>query len=275
MTATVQTRTLPATTPSSSRSGVSVGVDGSPCGEIAALWAADEARRLGVPLTIVHAAQPSDRVRHGPSGSRVVLARTAANVNAHHPELSVTTELSHLSPADVLEAVSRGSSLIVTGARGRGGTARMLTGSVTRTLVAHAHCPLVVVPSAPMRDVTDDVVLGIGTGESEATIQYAFEAARRLRARLTVVRACTSPTPTTAEIEGAIAPLRVEWPDVPTRTVVRQGDAASVLLAAARRSRLLVVGARRQRGPLAVGAGYVVDGLIAHSQVPVAVVPQP
>ena len=126
-----------------------------------------------------------------------------------------------------------------------------------------------------MLDVTDEVVLGVGTGEPEATIRYACEAARRLRARLTLVRACTSPTPTTAEIEGAIAPLRAEWPDVPTRTLVRQGDAASVLLAAARRSRLLVVGVRRQRGPLAIGAGYVVDGLIAHSQIPLAVVPQP
>lgn len=57
MTATVQTATLPATTPSSSRCSVSVSVDGSPCGEIAALWAADEACRLGVPLTIVHAVQ--------------------------------------------------------------------------------------------------------------------------------------------------------------------------------------------------------------------------
>ena len=77
-----------------------------------------------------------------------------------------------------------------------------------------------------------------------------------------------------AAIEAAIAPLRAEWPDVHTRTVVRHGDPADVLLAAACHSRLLVVGARRQGEVLDAGAGYVVDSVIAHSQVPVAVVPQ-
>lgn len=46
-----------------------------------------------------------------------------------------------------------------------------------------------------------------------------------------------------------------------------------VLLDAARRGQLLVVGAHRRRGPFSMGAGYVIDGVIAHSPVPVAVIP--
>jgi nucleotide-binding universal stress UspA family protein len=75
------------------------------------------------------------------------------------------------------------------------------------------------------------------------------------------------------ETEGALKPLLDEFPEVPTRVAVVEGNAVDVLLGAARRSRLLVLGARRRRGPLSAGAGYAVDGVIAHSPVPVAIVP--
>lgn len=75
------------------------------------------------------------------------------------------------------------------------------------------------------------------------------------------------------EAQTALKPLRDEFPDVNVHLDAAEGNAVELLLGAASRARLLVVGAHRHRGPLAVGAGYVVDGVIAHSPVPVAVIP--
>jgi hypothetical protein len=52
-----------------------------------------------------------------------------------------------------------------------------------------------------------------------------------------------------------------------------RGDTVPALINEATGARLLVVGARRARGPLSVGAGYVVQGLPSHSLTPVAAVP--
>ena len=70
-----------------------------------------------------------------------------------------------------------------------------------------------------------------------------------------------------------IAAIRAEFPDVPVSVDVVSGNAVPTLIDAARGARLLVVGAHRHHGPLSVGAGYVVQGLLAHSQTPVGVVP--
>lgn len=168
--------------------------------------------------------EPPDLAARVRADGSALLARTATNVSALHPEVPVKTDLSDHSPAHALEAASREASRIVTGTRGHGGFTGMLLGSVTHALAAHTSCPLVVVPHETPTDAIDEVVLGIGPKHSAAAIRYAFEA-------------------------------------------------AELLLGAASRARLLVVGAQQHRGPLAVGAGYVVDGVIAHSPVPVAVIP--
>ena len=59
--------------------------------------------------------------------------------------------------------------------------------------------------------------------------------------------------------------------EVETRVV--RGNAVPALIDAARGSRLLIVGAHRRRAPLAVGAAYVVQGLLSHAETPIAVVP--
>lgn len=75
------------------------------------------------------------------------------------------------------------------------------------------------------------------------------------------------------EAEKAIADIRAEYPDVDVHIRTVEGNGVDVLVSAARDARLLVVGGHRSRGPLSIGAGYVVEGVIAHSRVPVAVVP--
>jgi nucleotide-binding universal stress UspA family protein len=286
------------------RDSVVVGVDGSQNARTAATWAAAEAARRGVSLTVAHALyltynaylaippEPDDELWR--EKARVMTEHEAQRLGTLHPGLPIHTAASD-GPADLfLETLSEHAALLVTGTRGHGGFAGMLVGSVSRKLAAHAHCPLVVVRTEPPADPRDEVVLGVGPKPSPAAVRFAFRAAEEYGARLTVVRAWW-PTAVyggfaapggmsvdhgemfraaaAAGAEEAVKPLHAEYPGVETQCAAAEGNTVPALLEAANGARLLVVGAHRHRGPLAVGAGYVVDGVLAHSRTPVAVVP--
>ena len=70
----------------------------------------------------------------------------------------------------------------------------------------------------------------------------------------------------------AIEPFRARYMDVDTEVVARIGTRCRFCTTSAPRPGSSW-SARRRHGPFAVGAGYVVDGLLAHSPVPVAVIP--
>ena len=280
--------------------GVVAGVDGSPNASLAAAWAANEALLREESLTLVHAlsmpnvsaTEPSaDAVRARDQG-RDLLDRTGEAVHERFPDLPVDTLLSDTSPGAALHELSTRSALVVTGTRGHGGFPGMALGSVSRRLAAHARCPLVAVPAemTPEKPFAD-VVVGIEPHQAEAPVTYAFEAAERYHAQLNAVRAWWPPRmhlPTadasrarlgashseeTQDLEALLEPFRSSYPKVDLGIMAWRGNAVPILTEAADGSRLLVVGAHRHRGPLAVGAGYVVDGVIAHTRTPVAVVP--
>lgn len=280
--------------------GVVVGVDGSPNASLAAAWAANEALLREVSLTLVNAVSLPDvnavelsayavRAREQ---ARDLLDRTVEAVREQFPDVPVNTVISDASPGAALYELSRRSALVVTGTRGRGGFPGMALGSVSRRLAAHARCPLVVIPAelTPEKPFAD-VVVGIEPDQAEAPIAYAFDAAERYHAQLNAVRAWWPPRlhlPTAAAaratlseshseetqaLEALLKPFRAGYPKVDLGIMAWRGNAVPILTEAADGSRLLVVGAHRHRGPLAVGAGYVVDGVLAHSRTPVAVVP--
>jgi nucleotide-binding universal stress UspA family protein len=284
---------------------VVVGVDGSENSGHAAVWAAEEAERRGTTLTVVHALhlpdpaaapiEPTGYAQRRHAEGTTLLDKAATALRARFPELTLDLELSGLDPAHALAELSHTAALLVTGTRGHGGFTGMLLGSVSRKLAAHGHCPLVVVHGEPMPDAAGDIVLGIGSDPGEATTRYAFEAARRRGACLIVLSAwrpnamdtgmagvgtvyADSPSAERRDAitsaETATKPLRDEYPDVTVRIDAVEGNAVTVLLDAARGAQLLVVGEHRRRGPLWVGPGYVVDGVLAHSTAPVAVVPE-
>ena len=296
---------------------VVAGVDGSDSALHAALWAAREARSLGVPLLLEYALhlpemavppiEPADYAERQQHAGRELVAGVAAKVCGEFPGVAVEANTSLETPVHRLTELSEPDTLMVTGTRGHGGFVGMLLGSVSRTLAMHARGPMVVVRGPEPEQASGPVVLGVGLRPNESAIEYAFAAARRYAARLRVVRAWVPPTPMMAglglpgaaalgmaggpgalsepttvqdsdEDEAAdaariIEPVRARYPDVRTEIVARMGNAVPVLNEECSATRLIVVGAHRGRGPFSVGAGYVVEGLLAHSPVPIAVVP--
>lgn len=279
---------------------VVVGVDGSDNAAQAARWAAREALDLGLPLTVVHAVhlpsapaapyEPEDLVQRAVEQSRKLLESSAAELRAAFPALTIKTVLSEQSAAHALTALAPETAVMVTGTRGRGGFTGMLVGSVSRKLAAHASCPLVVVRGAEAEPAANEVVFGVELGQSQTVIRHAFAVAQRYGAALRVVHAwwpAVYPSPMGAyvadvedtreievkAVEELLAPVRAEFPDVKVEIVVRRGNPVPTLIEAAEGRRLLIVGSHRHHSPFSVGAGYVVDGLLAHSPTPIAVVP--
>ncbi|MBR7825632.1 universal stress protein [Actinospica sp. MGRD01-02] len=283
------------------RRPVVVGVDRSENAARAARWAAREALARHAPLTVVNALDlptdaslplepPEFALKERKAGVEFAES-AAADLRAEFPGLEIVAEVSDLAPARTLNTLSSDAALLVTGTRGHGGFSGMLLGSVSRRLAAHAHTPLVVVRGYESEDLIDEVVLGVEDAESAAAIRFAFEAAQRYGSSLHAVRAW-SPRPTYAApagpffaeyeefqaderkaVEQLLAPFHSSYPEVHVQITAARGNPVPVLVETARNTRLIVVGSHRRRGPLAVGAGYVVDGLLAHSPTPVAVVP--
>ncbi|MDK3257609.1 universal stress protein [Blastococcus capsensis] len=137
--------------------GVVVGHDGSKCAQEALRWAARLARRADVGLHVVRAwsmttaPQPSSwqpgYVPPLTDWEQAVRDELTAHVAAAglDPAVRVTCHVVHRAPVQGLLGAAEGASLLVVGARGRGGFAGLLLGSVSDQLVHHAACPVTVV----------------------------------------------------------------------------------------------------------------------------------
>ena len=147
--------------------GVVVGHDGSKCAQEAVSWAGRLARRADVDLHVVRAwsmitaPQPSTwepgYVPPISDWEQAVHDELAAHVAAVgiDPAVRVTCHVVHRAPVPGLLTAAEGASLLVVGARGRGGFSGLLLGSVSDQLVHHAACPVTVVRAgAGGRDFT-------------------------------------------------------------------------------------------------------------------------
>jgi nucleotide-binding universal stress UspA family protein len=133
-----------------------VGVDGSAESLQALEWAYGEALLTGAELTVVHGwIYPYD----GPRTS-VSEPRSQMQLDAMHElqtslsslgqrvtsgSIHIHPKLSERSPAESLLAEANDADLVVVGSRGRGGLRSLLLGSVSRTVVHHAPCPVAVI----------------------------------------------------------------------------------------------------------------------------------
>lgn len=135
---------------------VLVGVDGSEQGRAASLAAAEEARRMGLPLHILCALAPlSGSLAWVPAPMDVEALHADINASlragrawlkSHFPDVEMTVELVDGVPSEVLIQRSGAVELMVLGTRGRGGFAGMLLGSTSQNVLHHARGPVLVVP---------------------------------------------------------------------------------------------------------------------------------
>ena len=282
---------------------VVVGVDGSEESLLAAEWAALEAKRHGLPLRIVSALAPVPSAQAYPVSPATVtgvqrgvsaraLETARARVEEVAPGLEVTTDLRSGPPALAVAGSGSGAAMLVVGARGAGGFAAMILGSVSRYAASRADCPVIVVRQATMA-VHHEVAVGIRDPQSTSeALTFAFEEAAARHADLVVVHAWhwfpsalvgqadregtvqapMHPEQISAEAARSLSAALVEWrekyPDVRVRQDVIRGHPARVLANYSARADLVVIG--RHGDP---GIGSVQHALLDHARGPVAVVP--
>jgi nucleotide-binding universal stress UspA family protein len=173
-----------------------VAVDGSSHSDAAVKWAADESVLRNAPVKLVHAVAPmlEPMGRPGPmpemhrwyhDNAKTVLFESEALFRARRDDsrnIDVETALVESSVVPAVIKASEGAQLIVVGSRGLGHLSRLMLGSVSTSLIHHAHCPVAVIPHPDEREGTDrhPVLLGIdGSTASEAATELAFDEASR------------------------------------------------------------------------------------------------
>ncbi|MEU0216036.1 universal stress protein [Streptomyces sp. NPDC006265] len=221
-----------------------VGIDGSTEGLAAAHWAAQEAQRRGIGLSVIHVWHrhphpapyvPMDSTEH--DWAEQLLREAVRSVRAAHPELRITDRLvCDAAVAGLLKAAAD-ADLLVLGSRALGALGGFLTGSVSQRVVGRSARPVVLVragrsaadehlpatdgvapeeiPETPYRQV----VLGLQTDRPcDELIEFAFDAARRRGTGLRVVhafRTALRPAPVPSGPLASAAPEgppSVPWP---------------------------------------------------------------
>jgi len=129
------------------------GIDGSARSTLALRWAAREARARGASLDVVHSSRLSMVAAPFVHGGMPALSAMedadraildAATSDDALTGVPVRAHLSSDSPARALVEIAGGADLVVVGTRGLGRVAGTLLGSVSRQVLHHAPCPVVV-----------------------------------------------------------------------------------------------------------------------------------
>ena len=286
-----------------------VGYDGSSHSNAALDWAAREARRRDLPLTVLSVFDQVAAVPTPFGGSvwpamfqheAVELAEAGAErarKTAEPIEVSAVTVNSQ--PAYGLIENSREASLLVVGTRGHGELAGMFLGSVAFAVSAHAHCPVVVVRGdAELPGPDRPVLVGVdGSAGSQAAVRFAADVAATTGATLIVASAYLSSASqvwaqATPGLENdgtisfdsvvhaaaaertadAIRLAQALHPALAVHEVVIDGRAADAMIATAKGCGLLVVGSRGRGGFTGLMLGSVSHEVIHAAPCPVAVV---
>ena len=268
-------------------SRVVLGYDGSSAGEAALDAAIGEASARDVPLRITTVVEPVAYDEEYRRRSEETAARAAARAAAVLGAARVDHTVEVGDPAAELISACRPDDLLVVGTHGHRPVARVLLGSTSTTVSAHAPCAVLVVRGARVRR-TGPVVVGVdGSAGSVAAVAYAAELAAREQAGLTAVLALppmadamgfvTGPYETQVAaarqlLEQTVAAGAAAHPEVPVTTVVVQTHPVEALLRHARDARVLVVGSRGHGALASLVIGSVSRETLQHSSAPVVVV---
>ena len=139
------------------RGTIVVGVDGSPSSVEALRWAARQAELTGADLQAVTAWHmpttygwmPPVADVDWPGRARTTLGDALGKAFDDAPPPQVRRQVVEGHSVRALVKAADGAELLVVGSRGRGEFAGMVLGSVAQHVVAHAPCPVVVIPPGP------------------------------------------------------------------------------------------------------------------------------
>jgi len=137
---------------------VVVGVDGSQVSEAALAFAAEQASWRGVGLTAVLSLAipifsgashvgltPQDVLLADSETGNALLNESLADWQVKYPDVDIRTRVDSGPAARALMDMSAGALLLVVGSRGLGGFRSLVLGSVSHSVLHHAHAPVAVV----------------------------------------------------------------------------------------------------------------------------------
>jgi nucleotide-binding universal stress UspA family protein len=208
------------------------------------------------------------------------IAQRHLRLSEHHPGFE-----HHPSDDVVRVAEEIGAGLIVLGSRGLGGVRRALMGSVSDSVVRHAHCPVMVVRGEPVAFPTRILLATDGSKEAELAATAAAELAKSTASELQVAHVAAQ-YPSYARAAGE------ELPDVAQQVLdeqvdrlqqagvtvaeahVRVGPPAAVIVALAEHmgAHLIIMGSRGMGGIRRALMGSVSDSVVSHAHCAVMVV---
>ncbi|WNG83079.1 universal stress protein [Mycobacterium sp. ITM-2016-00316] len=288
---------------SSTRFGILVGIDGSPESLAAVRWAARAAALRRRPVTLMHVVSPiivswsieavlSDYQgwQEDNADNVIKLAKeTLCAAVDGSPAPEVLVERRHDGVMTELTEASGSADLIVIGSRGLGPVGGAVLGSVSRGLLHHARCPLVVTKDGVVRNTDRDlpVLLGVdGSPSSEAAIGFAFAEASRRGVDLVALHAWSDDALFpflgmdwhTFEDQGheilgeRLAGWQEQYPDVTVYRRIVCDKPARWLIDESRHAQLVVVGSRGRGGISGMLLGSVSTAVAESASAPVAVV---
>lgn len=282
--------------------GIVVAADGSAPGNVAVDWAARDAVRRGVPLTLVHVVAPKDLRMwievpapaeymrwQTERGERVMAeAEGIAERAAEGRHLTVVKQVVAGEVIATLLDMSKDADMVVVGCRGLGAWGRRLLGSVSSAVVQHAHCPVAVIHDEdPLMDHPDQAPVVVGVDGSEAAehaVAIAFDEASRRGVDLVAVHAWNDVDYEFPDIKWVdhtergeriiaecLAGYCEKYPDVTVHKVLVRDRPARQLLQQSEAAQLLVVGSHGRGGFAGMLLGSVSSEVVQSARMPVIV----
>jgi nucleotide-binding universal stress UspA family protein len=284
------------------RRPVVVAVDGSEASLRAAEWAAYEAARRNAPLRIVAAPELPPRMRTSEISPVTVanalrgiaargLAAAIERVTEVAPGIVVDTGLLAGPPADAVADSGAGAELLVVGARGAGGFAAPMLGSVSRHAATCAPSPVVVVREETAA-TRREIAVGVrDPDEADAALGFAFEEAALRGANLTAVHAVSwlpfafSPSaalplaaataeteaPARRHLENAVRGWQQKYPEISVAHDVALCRLARMLASLSAHADLVVIGRHDTAG--GPEGSSILHAVLGHAHGPIAIVP--
>jgi nucleotide-binding universal stress UspA family protein len=288
--------------PTVTRSGILVGVDGSAESDAAIRWATHEAVMRHVAVTLTHVVPPvaaswptgpvyADITEWQRNNASHVLEQALKTIQAIVSESllpDVHTETVNSSVVPALVSASANKQMTVVGSRGSDALGRLLLGSVSTGLLHHASCPVAIIRPEPESSDSDaPVLLGIdGSPASEAATTLAFDEASRRGVDLVALHAWSDVAvfPILGmdwheyESQGheilseRLAGWQEQYPDVHVQRRLVCDQPARWLTRESQHAQLVVVGSRGRGGFASTWLGSVSNAVAQSANIPVLVV---